>query len=141
MMGKRRILVVDDDRPTVMIISAVLSKEGYEVTSAFDGKSGLAKAREIKPDLLILDVMMPEMNGYEVCHHLKNDADTAGITIMMLTAKGDTEANAKANWQFAGRVQDRLRGFDVGAVEFLSKPVKAKDLAQRVKAVLWAGGL
>ena len=140
-MANTRILVVDDDRPTVMIIESVLKKEGYEVYTASNGKAGLDKAREVKPNLMILDIMMPEMNGYEVCHRLSKDPDTASIAILMLTAKGDVQSDAKANWQYAGRVQDRLRGFDTGAVDFLTKPVKAKDLAQRVKALLWAGGL
>lgn len=140
-MARARILVVDDDRPTVMIIEAVLKKEGYEVHTAANGKAGLDKARELKPQLMILDVMMPEMNGYEVCYRLKKDPDTADIAILMLTAKGDVEGDARASWQFAGRVQDRLRGFDMGATEFLTKPVKAKDLVQKVRAVLWAGGI
>jgi two-component system alkaline phosphatase synthesis response regulator PhoP len=124
-----------------MIIEAVLKKEGYEVHTAANGKAGLDKARELKPQLMILDVMMPEMNGYEVCYRLKKDPDTADIAILMLTAKGDVEGDARASWQFAGRVQDRLRGFDMGATEFLTKPVKAKDLVQKVRAVLWAGGI
>jgi len=140
-MANARILVVDDDRPTVMIIESVLKKEGYEVHTASNGKMGLDKARELRPDLMILDIMMPEMNGYEVCYRLSRDPDTANIAILMLTAKGDIESDAKASWQYAGRVQDRLRGFDTGAVDFLTKPVKAKDLVQRVKALLWAGGL
>jgi len=141
MMANTRILVVDDDRPTVMIIESVLKKEGYEVYTASNGKAGLDKAREVKPNLMILDIMMPEMNGYEVCHRLSKDPDTANIAILMLTAKGDVQSDTKASWQYAGRVQDRLRGFETGAVDFLTKPVKAKDLAQRVKALLWAGGL
>jgi len=141
MMANTRILVVDDDRPTVMIIESVLKKEGYEVYTASNGKAGLDKAREVKPNLMILDIMMPEMNGYEVCHRLSKDPDTANIAILMLTAKGDVQSDTKASWQYAGRVQDRLRGFATGAVDFLTKPVKAKDLAQRVKALLWAGGL
>ena len=140
-MANTRILVVDDDRPTVMIIESVLKKEGYEVYTASNGKAGLDKAREVKPNLMILDIMMPEMNGYEVCHRLSKDPDTANIAILMLTAKGDVQSDTKASWQYAGRVQDRLRGFETGAVDFLTKPVKAKDLAQRVKALLWAGGL
>jgi DNA-binding response OmpR family regulator len=140
-MAKARILVVDDDRPTVKIIEVVLTKEGYEVATAFQGKEGLAKAQEMIPDLIILDIMMPEMNGYEVARRLRDNSETARIAVLMLSAKGDIDVNTKASYQFAGRVQDRMRGFDMGAVEFLNKPVKAKELAQRVKAVLWAGGL
>lgn len=140
MGAKARILVVDDDRPTVTIISSVLRKQGYEVFTAFDGAEGLAKAQELRPDLIILDIMMPVMDGYEVCRRLQNDPDTAGIAVLMLTAKGGIDQDADRAYQFAGRVRDRLRGFDVGAVEFLTKPVKAKELVQRVKSVLWISG-
>jgi DNA-binding response OmpR family regulator len=133
-----RILVVDDDRPTVMIIERLLKKDGYDVCTAFDGKEGLQRAQAEKPDLIILDLMMPKMDGYEVCYRLKNDPDTADIAVLMLTAKGGIE---NSNGQkFAARLEDRLRGFEVGAVDFLIKPIKAKDLAKRVKALLWAGG-
>jgi DNA-binding response OmpR family regulator len=139
MGSKARILVVDDDRPMVLIISSVLKKHGYEVFTAYDGLNGLKKAREVKPDLLILDLMMPLMDGYEVCRHLQSDPDTAKIVVLILTAKGGVEQDVKKS-EFAARVQDRLRGFDVGAAEFLTKPVKAKELVKRVKSVLWAGG-
>ena len=134
------ILVVDDDRPTVTIVSSVLKKEGFDVHTAMDGKEGLAKARDLKPALIVLDLMMPVMNGYEMCQRLKADPDTRDIGVIMLTARGDTEADGGKNYQFAGRVQDKMKGFDSGAVEFLNKPIKAKELTQRVKAVLWAGG-
>jgi len=139
-MSKLRILCVDDDRPTVTIISGVLRKEGYEVEIALDGNEGLKKARAMKPDLIIMDIMMPGMDGYQVTRRLKADPDTAKIGVIMLTAKGGVDENTREAWQLATRVQDRNRGFDVGALEFLTKPVKAKDLVQRVKAVLWASG-
>jgi len=139
-MAKVRILVVDDDRPTVMIISSVLKKHGYEVFTAYDGMNGLKAAQKVKPDLIILDIMMPLMDGYEVCRRLKADADTAKIAVLMLSAKGGVEEKTKKGYEFATRVQDRLQGFDSGAVEFLTKPVKAKQLVKRVKSVLWAGG-
>jgi len=140
MGAKARILVVDDDRPTVLIISSVLKKQGYEVHTAFDGVSGLKKAQEIKPDLIVLDIMMPGMDGYQVCRRLQRDADTAGIAVLMLTAKGGIDEDVKQAYQFATRVKDRLTGFDAGAMDFLTKPVKAKEVAQRVKALLWASG-
>jgi DNA-binding response OmpR family regulator len=140
-MGKIRILCVDDDRPTVTIISGVLRKEGYEVDIALDGQAGLQKAREFKPHLIILDIMMPGMDGYQVSRNLRNDAETAKIGVIMLTAKGGVDDPDKEAYQFAGKVMDRMKGFDSGAVEFLTKPVKAKDLVQRVKAVLWATGI
>lgn len=139
-MGKARILCIDDDHPTVTIISGVLHKEGYEVFTAFDGHDGLKKAGDLKPDLIILDIMMPDIDGFEVCKRLKNDERTANIAVLMLTAKGGVDENIKESWRFASKVVDRNKGFDVGAMEFLTKPVKAKDLVQRVKAVLWASG-
>jgi CheY-like chemotaxis protein len=113
-MGKLRILCVDDDRPTVTIISSILKKEGYEVEVALDGNEGLKKARAIKPDLIIMDIMMPGMDGYQVTQRLKADPDTAKIGVIMLTARGGVDENTKEAWQLATRVQDRNRGFDVG---------------------------
>jgi putative two-component system response regulator len=84
--------------------------------------------------------MMPGMDGYEVCRHLKKDEVTQNIAVLMLTAKGGVEEKVDHVYEFAGKVKDRLKGFDSGAMEFLTKPVKAKDLLQRVKAVLWASG-
>ena len=141
MGGKARILVVDDDRPTVMIISSVLKKHGYEVFTAFDGYSGLRKAQEEKPHLIILDIMMPGMDGYQVARRLKRDPATANIAVLMLSAKGGIDQNVKKAHEFSSRVHDRLEGFDSGAMDFLTKPVKAKDVAKRVKALLWASGL
>ena len=140
MGSKARILVVDDDRPTVLIISSVLKKHGYEVFTAYDGLNGLKKAREVKPNLIVLDLMMPLMDGYEVCRRLQSDPETAKIAVLMLTAKGGIDEDVKKGYEFATRVQDRLQGFDVGAAEFMTKPVKAKVLVKRVKSVLWAGG-
>lgn len=139
-MAKAKILCVDDDRPTVTIISGVLRKEEYEVQVALDGKEALQKARDFKPDLIVLDIMMPGMDGYEVCRHLRDDPDTAKIGVVMLTAKGGVDDPDKESYVVAGKVKDRLKGFDSGALEFLTKPVKAKELTQRVKAVLWASG-
>lgn len=141
-MGRKvRILVVDDDKPTVLIISTVLKKAGCDVAVAYDGIEGLKKARELKPDLIILDIMMPLMNGYEVAHRLQADPETRDLTILMLSAKGGVDEDVKRQYQFATRVKDRMAGFDVGAVEFITKPVKANELVKRVKAVLWAGGM
>jgi len=139
MGSKPRILIVDDSRLTVKLIERVLHKAGFEVLTAFDGKAGLQKAREAKPDLIVLDIMMPKMDGYEVCRHLQANPDTANIGVLILTAKGDVDNDVGQQYELAIRVQDRLQGFDAGAVEFLSKPVKAKELVKRVKAVLCWG--
>lgn len=139
-MGKAKILCVDDDRPTVTIISGVLKNEGYEVDTALDGNQGLEKVKAFHPDLIVLDVMMPGMNGFQMCRKLRENPDTAEIAVIMLTAKGGVEQAEDESWKFASKLKDRLAGFDSGATEFLTKPVKAKDLTQRVKAVLWASG-
>ncbi len=139
-MSKARILCIDDDRPTVTIIAGVLKKEDYDVEIALDGRDGLKKAIEFKPNLIVLDIMMPGMNGFEVCRHLHDDPETAMIGVIMLSAKGGVDDPERETWKFAGKVQDRLKGFDSGALEFLTKPVKAKELVHRVKAVLWALG-
>lgn len=140
-MGKARILCVDDDRATVTIISGILRHDGYDVDVAYDGHDGVKKARELHPDLVILDIMMPDIDGYEVCRQLSHDATTSHIGVLMLTAKGGVDDDTRESWAFAGKVQDRNRGFDSGALEFLTKPVKAKDLLHRVKAILWASGI
>lgn len=140
MGDKARILVIDDDRPTVTIISSVLKKYGYEVFTAFDGIDGLRKVQKVEPNLIILDIMMPLMNGYEVCRRLGKNPDTADIPVILLTSKGRIDKDADDPRQHLGRVKDQLHGFDVGATEFLTKPVKAKDLVKRVKSVLWSGG-
>lgn len=140
MGAKAKILVVDDDRPTVLIISSVLKKHGFEVHTAYDGVAGLKKAQEVIPDLIVLDIMMPGLNGYQVCHRLQSNSATADIAVLMLSAKGGVQEDVKKAYQFATRVQDRLAGFDSGAMDFLTKPVKAKEVAKRVKALLWAKG-
>ncbi len=140
-MGKARILCVDDDRGTVTIIAAVLRREGYEVETAYNGDDALKLAKANKPDLIILDIMMPGMDGYQVCHQLRRDATLAEVAVIMLSARGGVDEPTGQAWQFAGKVQDRLKGFDSGAVEFLTKPVKAKELVQRVKAILWMSNI
>ena len=139
MTGKARILIVDDSRPTVMILERVLKKEGYEVFTAYDGKEGLQKARELKPDLMVLDIMMPKMDGYQVCQRLQRDPETARIGVLMLTAKGGID-DKKVKYGLTTAIKERTIGFEVGAVEFLTKPVTAKELLKRVKSVLWSGG-
>jgi DNA-binding response OmpR family regulator len=137
-MAKARILCMDDDRPTVTIMSGVLKKEGYEVEIALDGSDGLEKARAMKPDLVILNTMMSGLDGYQVCRQLKQDPDTASIGVIMLAAQGGVDEEIDETWRLAERIREQLRGFDVGALEFLTKPFKAKELVERVKAVLWA---
>ena len=137
---KARILVVDDSRPAVTLVQGALKRGGYDVHAAYDGKDGLAQAREFRPDLIILDIMMPGMNGYEVCIRLEQDPDTAKIAVLIPTARGGVGEAPGEVGTYAQKVRDRWLGFEVGAADYLTKPIKGKDLAKRVKALLWTGG-
>ena len=96
-MATKKILVVDDDLQTVKLVGLVLDRKGYEITAARRGEEALEKARNELPDLVILDVMMPDMNGYEVSRQLRADPETADLPILMFTAKSG--------------VQDKVTGF------------------------------
>ncbi|MCD6358379.1 MAG: response regulator [Dehalococcoidia bacterium] len=117
-----KILIVEDDPSFLRAISHILEKEGYQILSASNGLLGLKKAKDESPDMLILDVMLPGLDGFEVCHRLRNDAKTARLPILMLSAKGQ-EA-------------DRTAGLRVGANEFLNKPVELSTLISTVKSLL-----
>ncbi|MDP3921659.1 MAG: response regulator [Candidatus Omnitrophota bacterium] len=120
-MGKK-ILVVDDEAPILTIMQARLKANGYEVITAMDGQEGLHKARSEKPDLIILDVMLPKMDGYRVAQILKLDDQFKQIPIMMCSAK----------------VQDdeRKAGMQVGANAYLTKPFQSEVLLNKVKELL-----
>ena len=121
-MGKTRVLVVEDDPSVVIFIVDQLEYLGYEVIVARNGIEGLEEVQRTRPDLIVLDVMMPEMNGYEVCDHLKSSSETAHIPILMLTAKGQLE--------------DKVRGFSKGADDYLPKPYDKAEFEARVGALL-----
>jgi DNA-binding response OmpR family regulator/CHAT domain-containing protein len=125
-MTGEKILVVEDDPKVVVFVVDQLEHLGYRVAVARDGLQGLAQVREEKPDLVVLDVMMPEMNGYEVCHRLKSSPETKRIPILMLTAKG--------------QLQDKVKGFDKGADDYLPKPYDKAEFEVRVKALLKRSG-
>lgn len=137
MNTETHILVVDDNRSVVRIIQVLLQKEGFEVLTAFDGLEALQKAQEEKPDLIILDVVMPKMDGYEVCRLLQDDPDTAAIPVLMLTVKGQVDDPDLDERALDTGIQERMDGYEAGAIEFLSKPIKAKELLDRVKTLLW----
>lgn len=113
------ILVVDDEESIVNIIEYNLKKEGYKVIKAFDGEEGLIAATRDKPDLVILDIMMPKMDGYEVCRRLRATSD---VPIIMLTARADEV--------------DTVIGLEMGADDYVTKPFKTRELLARVKANL-----
>lgn len=118
----RRVLVVDDEPVLVETIAYNLEQAGYAVTTAADGASALETARREKPDLVILDIMLPEMDGLEVCRLLRREKSTATTPIMMLTAKGEEI--------------DKVVGLEVGADDYVTKPFGRRELLARVRALL-----
>jgi two-component system alkaline phosphatase synthesis response regulator PhoP len=121
-MSRGRILVVDDEIYIVHILDFSLGMEGYEVITALDGEEALEKATESKPDLIVLDIMMPKMDGYETCKALKADDRTKDIPIILLSAKG--------------RNVDMQTGYDVGADEYITKPFSPRKLVERINSIL-----
>ena len=116
------ILVADDNETNRYILRTRLRSQGYELLEAADGQEALSVARRHHPDLILLDVMMPKINGVEVCRRLKSDADLPFIPIVLVTAKVDTK--------------DVVAGLEAGADEYLTKPVDQTGLVARVKAML-----
>lgn len=116
------ILVVDDNKDTLKIVSKMLQAEGFEVMVERNGKDGLARARETLPDLVIMDIMMPEMTGIEALEQLRASPQTSRIPVILLTAKSLDE--------------DMLTGYRVGADYFMTKPFTAKQLLYGVNLVL-----
>lgn len=115
----KKVLIVDDEKPISDIIAFNLNKEGYELEKAFDGKEALEKFESFQPDLLILDLMLPEMDGLEVCREIRK---TSQVPIIMLTAK-DSEI-------------DKVLGLELGADDYVTKPFSNRELVARVKANL-----
>jgi DNA-binding response OmpR family regulator len=121
-MSKGTILIIDDEKDLIELVRYSLEKEGFDAIGAVDGTSGLAIATRHAPDLVVLDLMMPGMDGLEVCQRLRGDSRTRRIPIIMLTAKA-TEA-------------DRVLGLELGADDYVTKPFSPRELTARVKAVL-----
>lgn len=122
----KTILVVEDEKDLADLVVFNLEKEGYRTLLALDGVMGLEKARDNSPDLILLDLMLPGMPGTEVCKSLKNNEKTAGIPVIMLTARSEEI--------------DRVVGFEVGADDYVLKPFSTRELLLRVKAVLRRSG-
>ncbi|MFC2065856.1 response regulator transcription factor [Chloroflexota bacterium] len=118
-MAGKRVLVVDDDARTVELVKLYLNRDGYRVITAHDGIEALRLAREWHPDLIVLDLMLPGMDGLEVCRTLRGESD---VPIIMLTAKTADE--------------DKLTGLGLGADDYVTKPFSPRELAARVRAVL-----
>jgi two-component system phosphate regulon response regulator PhoB len=120
------VLIIEDEKDLAELVAFHLEKEGFRALIAGDGVSGLNEARSAKPDLILLDLMLPGMMGTEVCRLLKGSEQTAGIPVIMLTAKGEEI--------------DRVVGFEVGADDYVVKPFSTRELMLRVRAVLRRGG-
>ena len=118
-MDKKKILVVEDEKAISDILVFNLQREGYDTLAAYDGAEGLRCALEEAPDLILLDVMLPEMDGFEVCRRVRAEKDTP---IIMLTAKGETF--------------DKISGLEMGADDYVTKPFEVKELMARIHAVM-----
>jgi len=121
-VAKGRILVVDDEIYIVHILDFSLGMEGYEVVTALDGEQALERVAEQKPDLIVLDIMMPKLDGYETCKALKSREETRDIPVILLSAKG--------------RNVDQKTGFEVGADDYITKPFSPRKLVERINAIL-----
>ena len=119
-----RILIVEDNPSVLRATSYILEKEGYEVLTAVDGLEGLRMAKDDNPDLLILDVMLPGIDGFEICHSLRAESQTAHLPILMFSAKGQET--------------DKATGLKVGADEYITKPVAREVLLEKVTTWLSA---
>lgn len=122
---KQKVLVIDDEPDAVELVAFNLKEAGFEVVTAGDGAEALKKARANLPDLILLDVMLPEVDGLEVCKILRRDPATAGIPVIMLTAK-------------AAEI-DRILGLELGADDYITKPFSPRELVLRVKKMLQRG--
>lgn len=121
-MAKQTILIIEDERSLLDVLKYNLAKEGYEIITATDGQEGLRRAQMSLPDLIVLDLMLPVMDGYQVCQQLRNDPRMQGIAVLMLTARSEEV--------------DEIVGFSVGADDYVTKPFKIKPLIHRIKALL-----
>jgi len=121
-MRKEKILVVDDEKDIIELLQYNLEKEGYRISCAYSGEKCLENVKTELPDLILLDLMLPEIDGLDVCKFLKNNPQTSHIPIIMLTAKGEET--------------DIVLGLELGADDYITKPFKVRELLARVKTVL-----
>jgi two-component system, OmpR family, alkaline phosphatase synthesis response regulator PhoP len=117
-----KILIVDDEKDIVELLSYNLEKEGFSTIKAYDGEAALGLVRSVKPDLMILDLMLPKMNGLDVCKAIRRNPDMANLPIIMLTAKGDEV--------------DKIIGLEIGADDYVTKPFSVKELIARIRTIL-----
>jgi two-component system alkaline phosphatase synthesis response regulator PhoP len=121
-MSKGKILVVDDENYILHILDFSLGAEGYEVITAEDGEEAVRKVKEERPDLVVLDVMMPKMDGFEACRMIKRDPDTGGTPVILLSARA--------------RDVDQKQGYEAGADDYITKPFSPGRLVERVHGLL-----
>jgi len=121
-MNKTRILVVEDEESLLKLESILLSSKGYDVTGVMDGKAALVQMATNPPDLVVLDIMLPELDGFEVCRQIKENPATKGIPVIMLTAKKNS--------------QDYARGMEVGADAYITKPFKSAKVMETIETLL-----
>ena len=121
-MPKENVLVIDDERDLIELVRYNLEKEGFQVTSALDGEAGLSMALQNFPDVIVIDLMLPGIDGLEVCRRLRAEERTSHIPVIMLTAKSSES--------------DRIVGLELGADDYVTKPFSPRELAARIKAVL-----
>jgi two-component system alkaline phosphatase synthesis response regulator PhoP len=127
MTDKKRILVVDDEPDFALLVQGNLQKEGFDVDVAYNGVEGLEKIRQNPPDAVVLDVMMPEMDGYEVCSEMKKDDRFADIAILMLTAVADHVTSTRYS---------HFDGMSMEADDYLPKPASAEEITDSLKSLL-----
>jgi two-component system, OmpR family, phosphate regulon response regulator PhoB len=121
-MSKPRILIVDDETSLVDVLAYNFAREGFDVATAHDGREALLKCRTSVPDIVLLDVMLPVMDGLQVCRQIRGDARMKDVRVLMLTAKGEET--------------DEIVGFHLGADDYVAKPFRTRPLVERVKALL-----
>jgi len=121
-MAKNRIMIVEDEESLLKLESILLSAKGYSVTGVRDGESALEEIRSHKPDLVLLDIMLPLLDGFEVCRRIRENPETSTIPVIMLTARKDS--------------QDRCRGLEAGADAYITKPFKSAEVIETIESLL-----
>lgn len=121
-MPNKTILIADDEPYLIRSLSYVLQREGYHVESAVDGQEAMSKIETIRPDLVFLDLMLPRLDGFQICRRVKERPDLRSIYVIILTAKGQQE--------------DRQKGFQAGADAFMTKPFSPKEIIDKLRQVL-----
>lgn len=121
-MGARRVLIVEDEPNIVLALEFLLQREGYDTATAGDGEEALALVGRLRPDVVLLDIMLPKRNGYEVCQAIKADPELAPIPVIMLSAKGQEV--------------EVLKGLELGAAAYVTKPFGNVEIVEAIRAVL-----